>query len=54
MDNIKLRAAADMLEGLVAAQRDLDGLEKWANCHLVKFSKGKCKVLYLGWHIAMQ
>lgn len=53
-DNIKLRAAADMLEGFVATQRDLDRLKKWANCHLVKFSKGKCKVLYLGWHITMQ
>lgn len=52
-DNIKLRGVADMLEGLVTIQRDIDTLEKWADCSLMKF-KGKCKVLYLGWHIPMQ
>lgn len=40
-DNIKIRAVADMLEGLVTIQRDLDRLEKCADCSIMKFCKGK-------------
>ena len=40
-DDTKLSDAADMLEGRDAIQEDLG--------RLTKFSKAKCKVLYLGW-----
>ncbi|KAJ7424191.1 rna-directed dna polymerase from mobile element jockey-like [Pitangus sulphuratus] len=48
-DDKKLGGAVDSLEGREALQRDLDKLEDWAITNYVKFKKGKCKILYLGW-----
>jgi len=39
---------ADTPGGCAASQRDLNRLESWADRNLMKFSRGKCKVLHLG------
>ena len=37
-----------MIEDWVAIRRDLNRLEKWDDRSLIKFNKGKCKIVYLG------
>ena len=48
-DDIKLRDAADTIQGSVAIQKDLDKLEKLIHVNPVRYNNAKCKVVHLVW-----
>jgi len=47
-DDTKMGGVIDTLEGCAAIQCDLNRLKIWAERNLMRFNKGKCKVLHLG------
>ncbi|PKU42673.1 rna-directed dna polymerase from mobile element jockey-like [Limosa lapponica baueri] len=49
-----LEGVADTPHGCTTTQRDINRLEKWAERRLMKFNKGKSKVLYLRKNNPMQ
>jgi len=47
-DDTKLGGVVDTSEGYAAIQQALNWLESWVQRSLMRFNKGKCRVLYLG------
>ncbi|KAJ7427098.1 rna-directed dna polymerase from mobile element jockey-like [Willisornis vidua] len=48
-DDTKLGRPVESLEVRDALQRDVNKLKDWAITSHVKFNKGKCRILHLGW-----
>jgi len=47
-NDTRLGGVADTLAGCAGIQHDLDRLESWAERNLMRFNKGKCRVLHRG------
>jgi len=45
---MKLSRVADTTGCFAAIEKDLDRLKSWAEGNLLKFYKGKCRILLLG------
>lgn len=50
VDKTQLGRAADILEGRIRIQSDLDMLEKWSETNWTTFNEDKCKVWHLGYN----
>ncbi|KAJ7421586.1 hypothetical protein BTVI_17703 [Pitangus sulphuratus] len=48
-DDTKLEGAVDFLRDREALKRNLDKLEGWVITNHMKFNKGKCWILHIGW-----
>jgi len=47
-DNTKMGRVAYTPEGCAVTQSGMDRLESWAEGNLMRFNKGKCRVLHMG------